>query len=441
METIIALATPPLQSALALIRVCGDEAFSITEKLLGKPLKGLEARTSFHGTLSYQGKAIDDVILLCYPANHSMNGEDMVEISCHGSMVIANEIIEAYLSSGARYAVNGEFTSRAFYHGKIDLVQAEAINDLINASTKESKNVALLSLSGKTSALLAPLLEEIGAMVAKLEVGIDYPEYDEEEAFTQKDLSLLSEKLLARLEGLLKDATQGHYVRNGIDVAIVGEPNVGKSSLLNALLEEDKAIVSPIPGTTRDVVEGTISIHGLPVRLFDTAGIRETEDVIEKLGVKRSQKALDQAELVLLVVDEQSKNSAQTNELRSLLQGKRVLEVHNKSDLSKENDENLLRSSAIKGEVQDVKEAIFRALSLTKEAFEQPSLSSEREIALLRNARQNILEAKSLCDENVTLDLVAVPLQKAYNDIRAVLGLDATQDFSAEIFSRFCVGK
>ena len=441
METIVATATAPVKSALALIRVSGDDSFAITEKLLGKPLNVSNKAEIRHGTLSYQGKTIDDVVLLCYPNPHSMTGEDVVEITCHGSPLIANEIVEAYLSLGARYATNGEFTSRAFYNGKVDLVQAEAINDLINATTKESKNVALLSLSGKTSAQLKPLLNGLGEALASVEVGIDYPEYDEDEPYTLNDIEAMCEKLLPRVQSLIEKGVQGQYLRNGIDVALVGEPNVGKSSLLNALLAEDKAIVSSRPGTTRDVVEGEISIKGLPVRLYDTAGIHDTDDEIERLGVERSKKILAKAELILLVIDGNQGETENTRELRKLLKGKKILEICNKSDLISEKIDGNCYVSAISGNVENIKEAIFAALNLNDEVYVTPALSSPRELSLLRLVASDVEEAIRLCKEGLSVDLVSVPLQNAYNHMRQVLGQDPTQDFASEIFSRFCVGK
>ena len=441
METIVATATAPVKSALALIRVSGDDSFAITEKLLGKPLNVSNKAEIRHGTLSYQGKTIDDVVLLCYPNPHSMTGEDVVEITCHGSPLIANEIVEAYLSLGARYATNGEFTSRAFYNGKVDLVQAEAINDLINATTKESKNVALLSLSGKTSAQLKPLLNGLGEALASVEVGIDYPEYDEDEPYTLNDIETMCEALLPRVQSLIEKGVQGQYLRNGIDVALVGEPNVGKSSLLNALLAEDKAIVSSRPGTTRDVVEGEISIKGLPVRLYDTAGIHDTDDEIERLGVERSKKILAKAELILLVIDGNQGETENTRELRELLKGKKILEICNKSDLISEKIDGNCYVSAISGNVENIKEAIFAALNLNDEVYVTPALSSPRELSLLRLVASDVEEAIRLCKEGLSVDLVSVPLQNAYNHMRQVLGQDPTQDFASEIFSRFCVGK
>ncbi|MCR5348728.1 MAG: tRNA uridine-5-carboxymethylaminomethyl(34) synthesis GTPase MnmE [Bacilli bacterium] len=440
METIVASASAPIKSALSIVRVSGDEAFSITEKLLGKPIYIKDRAGILHGVISLDGKTIDDCVLLCYPHPHSMTGEDVVEVCCHGSPLIVDEIVEAYIYSGARMASPGEFTSRAFYNGKLDLVQAEAINDLINAATRESKDVALLSLNGKTSATLSPLLGKVGEILASAEVGIDYPEYDEEEPLSLQKIQTQCRTLRDELSHLVDDGAKGQYLRQGVDVAIVGEPNVGKSSLLNALLSEQKAIVSNIPGTTRDVVEGTISIHGLPIRLSDTAGIRESSDALERLGVERSKKTLEKAQLVLLVRSEDEESDLE-EELMPLLQGKTVLEVWNKSDLVTHREVGKLYASAIQGDVEEVKEAIYRAFKMDEAVYSTPAFSSQRELGLLREALSLLRQAIDLADQGATIDVIASVLQEAYNALRRVLGLDPTQDFSDEIFSRFCVGK
>ena len=439
MEPIIALATPPLVSALALIRLSGDNVFSILESLFSKPIGEVSTRRIEYGTLRDQGKDIDMVCAYLYPHPHSMTGEDVVEITCHGSMVIVDEIVTAFLSKGVRYAVNGEFSSRAFLNGKMDLIEAEAVNDMILATTSEAKNVALLSLSGKTSKTVLPLKQELADVLALLEVGIDYPEYDEEESFTIPAFLERSKTIREQIATLISKGEEGKIIRNGIKVAIVGEPNVGKSSLLNALLEEEKAIVSPIPGTTRDIVEGQISVKGIPVSLLDTAGIHDTEDQIEKIGVDRSYASLEKADLVLYVLD--ASDEKEDPELETRLQGKKVVRIFNKADLVAEKKDGELYISALHHDVEAVKSAIYRALSLNEESYRTPSLSNARELSLLRKMDEELRKAEEDAEQGAGFDILALSLQRAYRFCRELLGEEASQDLSDEIFSRFCVGK
>ena len=440
--TIIALATPPFPSALSLIRVSGKDAFAITDSLFSKKVTGLQKREILFGSLmDEKGEAIDLVVVLAYPAPNTMTGEDVIEITCHGSPIIVNQIIQAYLSRGAVYATRGEFSSRAFYNGKMDLVEAEAVNDLINATTVESKNLALLSLSGKTSELMGPLKEEIASLLALLEVGIDFPEYDEEEVASNEGVALGCKNIRSRIATLIKQGEEGRVIREGVKVAIVGEPNVGKSSLLNALLNENKAIVSDIPGTTRDVVEGMISLDGIPLYLLDTAGIHDTEDRIEQLGVERSKSSIEKADLVLFIHDASQNRDEEEAELRKMLEGKKVLEIYNKSDKTPIKSENHIYVSALKGELGDLKNAIKNALGVGDDAFRLPSLSSVRELALLRRIDFYLSKAQEDAEAGSTLDLVSVNLQAAYRAAKEMLGEEPSQDLEDEIFSRFCVGK
>lgn len=440
MEPIIALATPPLISALALIRLSGDNIFTILESLFSKKIGDVPTRRIEYGTIVDGGKEIDMVCAYLYPGPHSMTGEDVVEITCHGSMVIVDEIVTAFLSKGVRYAVNGEFSSRAFLNGKMDLIEAEAVNDMILATTKEAKNVALMSLMGKTSKVVAPLKQEIANILALLEVGIDYPEYDEEESFTVPEFLNKANAIREELSSLIEKGEEGKIIRNGIRIAIVGEPNVGKSSLLNALLEEEKAIVSPIPGTTRDIVEGQISIHGIPVTLLDTAGLRETEDQIEKIGVDRSYSSLEKADLVLLIKD--ARGTSQIDpELTKRLQGKKVVHIFNKSDLVSTHDNQGIYISALHHEVEGVKNAIYEALSLDEESYRTPSLSNARELSLLRQIDEEFASAIAEAEKGTNFDILALYMQRAYMECKQLLGEEASQDLSDEIFSRFCVGK
>ena len=439
-KTIIALATPPLKGALALLRVSGDDAFAITDKLLKTPISGIKERSLLYRSIYDGDSLVDEVMLLVYPAPNSMTGEDVVEISCHGSMVIVEQIVSLYLSHGARYATRGEFSSRAFYNGKMDLIEAEAVNDLINATTVEAKNVALLSLSGQTSELLSPLKERLGEMLGLIEVGIDYPEYDEVESATLPDIAARCKSLREQIQGWISQGKEGLLIRQGVKVALVGQPNVGKSSLLNALLKQDKAIVSPIPGTTRDVVEGDLSIRGIPVHLLDTAGIRESEDQIEALGVERSRRSIEEADLVVVVLDASKKNAEDEELLRATENKKRII-IYNKSDLLSEKEAGKRYVSASEGDVGELKEAIFEALGIHEDAYLAPSFSNARELGLLKEIESYLALAEQDAENEATMDLISHSLQLAYAKVKELFGEEATQDLEDEIFSRFCVGK
>ena len=439
-KPIIALATPPMKGALALIRTSGDGVFDIIDSLSPK-LRIAETRKRgiYYGPIMDGEKLIDLAVIFAYPAESSSTGEDVIEISCHGSMLIVEEIVQAFLSRGAEYATRGEFSSRAFYNGKMDLVEAESVNDLINATTAEAKNLALLSLSGKTSKLVAPLKQEISEILALVEVNIDYPEYTDIEEATNDKIIASCVSIRKMVRNLIKEGREGQIIREGVKVALVGEPNVGKSSLLNALLREDKAIVSDIPGTTRDVVEGDLSIRGIAVKLLDTAGVRDTEDVVEKLGVERSNRSIDEADLAIVILDASKDETA--NPLLEITKSKKRIIVYNKADLVKSKEDGKLYVSALQNDIEPLKEAIFNSLSVSDSAYVTPSFSNARELALLKDIENNLSQAEEDAKSDMGADLISVSLQAAYNDARKLLGEDPTQDLTDEIFSRFCVGK
>ncbi len=441
MDPIIALATPPLKSALALLRLSGEGVFDAVAESLGMSLETFLKRKIQVGYLKHKGEIIDQVVCFIYVAPNSFTGEDSVEITCHGSMVIAKEILSHFYSMGIRQAERGEFSARSFYNGKMDLIEAEAVNDLINASTTESKNVAMLSLKGETSNLLYPILKQIDEMLALIEVNIDYPEYTDIEEVNLAKIAESCEALRNEILSLIKEGNQGKIIREGIKVAIVGEPNVGKSSLLNAFVEEEKAIVSAIPGTTRDIVEGDISVKGIPLHLLDTAGIRESGDFVEKLGIERSREAIKNADLVLLIID--SSNEDNSSDLVELCKDKDCIYVYNKADLLEKDKkkEGRIYISATNKDIAELKEAIYQKLGLSDKAFRAPSFSNTRELALLEKIADSLLEAKNMCESNLTSDLISSCLQEARLYGNEIIGKEASLDLSEEIFSRFCVGK
>ena len=440
-EPIIALATPPLNGAIAMLRCSGNRVFEIADSLFSKKVSEVKARSILVGNLKDGDKTIDQVVMLVYPGPSTMTGEDVLEICCHGSMLIVEEVVQAFLSRGARYATRGEFSSRAFYNGKMDLIEAEAVNDLINATTSESKNLALLSLNGETSKLVAPLKEEIGSLLALLEVNIDYPEYTDIEEANSLLLESKAKEIRTHLASLIEQGQEGRIIREGIKVALVGSPNAGKSSLLNALLEQDKAIVSSIPGTTRDIVEGELSVKGVPLHLLDTAGIRASSDEIETIGVERSKKAIEEADLVILVVDASKGMSEEDKEILAASKGKKTIVCYNKSDLLYNKDKGILYTSALNGDVSKLKEAIFDSFSLSSSSFKTPSFSNARELGLLREIDGYLKEVEEGAKNNLAADLISIPLQEAYHCVQKLLGMDPSQDLQDEIFSRFCVGK
>ena len=439
-ETIVALATPPLRSALAIVRLSGDDCFFIVSKFFTKDITKVEKNTIYHGFIKDEEELIDEVVLLAYKGPKSFTGEDSVEIMCHGSPLIFNRIIKVALKNGARLATNGEYSSRAYAHGKLNLMQAESINDLINAETEESKKLSLMALKGDTAKLIEPLKKSLGDILSLIEVNIDYPEYlDIEEANNEKIVEICKENI-KYIKKLIKDGVKGNIIKDGINVAIVGKPNVGKSSILNALLNENKAIVTDVKGTTRDIVEGKINLNGVVINLFDTAGIRESSDEVESIGIEKSISKLKDSDIVLCVFDSQEYDD-EDKEITKLVEGKNTIFVYNKKDLVQNNLDDKLYVSALNKDVEPLKKAIIEKLGLSKENYDNPSIANTREIGILENVKtileQVLIDVKS----EIPIDLINSELKEAYLKTLSITGEDNDFDIAKEIFSRFCVGK
>ena len=438
-ETIVALATPPMKSALAVIRLSGDDCFEVVSKSFSKSLLGLEKRNIFVGSIADHGKVIDEVVLLAYKGPKSFTGEDSVEIICHGSMLVANEIIKCLISNGARLATNGEFSSRAFLHNKIDLIQAEAINDLINASTVEAKDLSLLSLDGKTSNLIEPIKKEIADIIALIEVNIDYPEYEDIEVANKEKIVKSCDDIIQKIDVLIKDGNKAKLVHDGINVAIVGKPNVGKSSLLNALSNEEKAIVTDIAGTTRDIVENDIILKGIKLHLLDTAGIRQASDKVESIGVERAVNVLNKADLVLVVLDSSSELDEEDQNILKITANLNRIVVFNKADIGKKHEGIVI--SAKDNDLDALLDEIYSKIGIDEEVFKTPALNNARQLGLLEQAKQALLNAKNDALNDLTIDLISTSLLEAYTAILEIVGEANQIDLAKEIFSRFCVGK
>ena len=438
-ETIVALATAPIKSALSIVRLSGDDVFDVVSKCFTKDLRGIKERTILYGSIINDGEKIDEVVLLAYKGPKSFTGEDSVEIICHGSPLVSKQIIEACIKNGARMATNGEFSSRAYMHNKIDLIQAEAINDVVNATTKEAKKLNLLSLDGKTSDLIRPIKTRIADIISLIEVNIDYPEYEDIEVANKDKIVSVVDELVPQIDSLLADGEKAKIINEGIKVALVGKPNVGKSSLLNAILGEDRAIVTDIAGTTRDVVEGHANIDGVVLHLFDTAGIRDSNDKIESIGIERSKKTIKEADIIVVVLDSSRDLDDEDKQILEYTKEYNPIVVYNKDDESKQDDK--LSISALNSQIEPLIKAIKERIGIDEKAFSKPALNNARQLGLLSKAKESLLAAKNDALNDLTVDLISTSLFDAYTAILEILGEANQLDLSKEIFSRFCVGK
>jgi len=444
-DVIVALATPPMNSALAIIRVSGDNAIELVEKMFSKELKNISGNTMVYGFIvdKENKKNIDEVMIGIYRAPRSFTGENLVEINCHGGMFIVNNIIKEAIKHGARMAEKGEYTKRAYLNGKLDLIQAEAIHDMIMATSEGNVSVAMSSLKGKTSSVIDGLVDDILDIRSLIEVNIDYPEYDEASLITQFSLKEQLNKLKDKINKTLNDGFLGKIITDGVKVALVGKPNVGKSSLLNVLLQEDKAIVTDIAGTTRDVVEGKINLNGLTIHLYDTAGIREATDIVEKIGVSKSKEAIDKADVILLIFDGTNKLDDEDYKMLEMTENKKRIIVLNKLDKG-ENITGLsgIEVSAKENNIQVLKDELIKVIGInTKDYENKPMLSNTRQIGLLKQASKYLDNAILANDNGLSVDLVAVDLQDCYYSLLDILGKRRQDEIIDSIFSKFCLGK
>lgn len=438
-NTIAAIATAPMESALAILRVSGPEAFDVVNAISSVDLSKAMGNTIVHGTILDQGEAVDDVLFLIFRRPHSYTGEDLIEISCHGSPYISRRILTLLLGAGARMAERGEFTERAFLNGKMDLAQAESVNDLIRARDEINAASAMHGLKGSVQRVLAPLVESLSQILAQIEVNIDYPEYDDVHQLVREELLPETKKWLAEVDQVIAAAEQAVHVRAGIDTAIIGRPNVGKSSLLNALLEEDKAIVTSVAGTTRDLVEGSVRIGSLTLNLIDTAGLHESQDEIEKIGIEKSMQAVAKADLVLVVLDASAGITPEDEKILEATKNKNRILVYNKKDAR--SIPGTLSISALHKDIQPLIQAIEDFYKDGIRLAKEDTLNNERQIGLARQARAAVATAAEELAAGATPDLVTMDLQEAWEDLREITGEGGREALLDEVFSRFCLGK
>lgn len=440
-DTIAAISTSTLtKTAISIVRISGKDAFTVLNKIFKTKDRNYQGYRIYYGHIydPSNQEIIDEVLVNTFIAPKSFTGENLVEINCHGGLYVTSKVLTLVLSYGARMALHGEFSKRAFLNGKIDLTQAEAINDLICADNKDSAKLAVNSLSGSISKMINPLINDLEQCIAHIEVNIDYPEYDDNGIITANEVSLLVEDWKKQCDKIINMAQNSLIIKEGIKTVIVGKPNVGKSSLLNALLQQDKAIVSDVAGTTRDLVEGDIHLDNVTLHLIDTAGIHDTENDIEQIGIKKSRQALSEAQLVIVLIDssdfdlEDEKLLEETENLNRLV-------VYNKKDLGI--TFSGINISANNGDIDQLINAINDLFKDSKLALSQPVLTNERQIALMRQAKEAIESASRALSNNIPLDLINEDIQHAYRCLKEILGQYTREDLLDGIFSRFCVGK
>ncbi len=440
-DTIAAISTGKDLSAVSIIRMSGDEVFTIINQLFTKKLDTVPSHTIHYGYIKnpLNGELVDEVLVSVFRAPRTYTKEDVIEINCHGGAFITKKILSLVLGCGARLAEPGEFTKRAFLNGRIDLSQAEAVQDLLDAKHDDQVKIALSALKGSVHKLMEPLLDRLVQIISNIEVNIDYPEYDDVEVLTQETILPDVELWLKEIDTILEKSQSGSIIKEGLQTAIVGKPNVGKSSLLNALLEEDKAIVTNIAGTTRDIVEGDVRLKNITLHLMDTAGIRDTSDVVEQIGVEKSKAVIEKAQLVILVFDGSQPLDDEDKELLEMTKNRNRIVVYNKSDLGNIHDG--LTICAQEGDIQALIDEINSRYEDAHALIDEPILINERQIGLMMQAKMAMARAYEALQFNVELDLVTIDLQDCYRCLKEIEGSYSKEGLLDEIFTRFCLGK
>ena len=448
-DTIAAISTALGVGAISIIRVSGEDAIEIVSKIWkGKDLNKQPSHTIHYGHIVDGETVIDEVLLSLMKAPKTFTTEDIIEINSHGGIATTNKVLELLLINGCRLAEPGEFTKRAFLNGRIDLIEAEGVMDLISAKTEKSRTLALSQVSGNVSNLIKNLRQKIVNVIANIEVNIDYPEYEDIAVVTTEQLKDCVVEIGNEIKNILSKSETSSLIKEGIKVVIVGKPNVGKSSILNRLLEEEKAIVTDIAGTTRDIVEGDISIDGILLHVIDTAGIRETEDVVEKLGVNKSINLIDEAELVLFVLNNNEELTSDEKEILDKINEKPAIIIINKTDLPKKL-ENITTSKPIvylsaqnNIGIDDLRHKIKEIFNLEELETEDYSyLSSARSISLLKQASLALEEVRKGVELNQPIDMVEIDLKNVWNLLGQIAGDTYSEELIDQLFSQFCLGK
>ena len=457
LDTITSISTPMGEGAIGIVRLSGVDAVDIADKLY-KGKERLEDVTSH--TINYghiidpeSNEVVEEVMVSVLRAPKTFTREDIVEINCHGGILTINRILELTMTYGARMADPGEYTKRAFLNGRIDLSQAEAVMDFIRSKTDRASKVAMNQIEGRLSDMIKRQRQSILEILAQVEVNIDYPEYDDVEDATTEVLLGKSNEIKTEINKLLDTGTQGKIMREGLSTVIVGKPNVGKSSMLNNLIQDNKAIVTEVPGTTRDTLEEYVNVRGVPLRLVDTAGIRETEDIVERIGVERSRKALGEADLILFVLNYNERLTDEDRKLYEVIKNEDAIVIVNKMDLDKHldldevkdmiGDMPLIQTSMLKQEGIDQLEIQIRDLFFGGDVQNQDMtyVSNSRHISLLKQARNTIQDAIDAAESGVPMDMVQIDLTSTFEILGGIIGESASDELIDQLFSQFCLGK
>ena len=447
-DTICAISTSIGIGAISIVRISGSDAIDIVDKIFSGTLKDKETHTIHYGHIINNGEVVDEVLVMLMRAPKTYTTEDTVEINCHGGISTTQKILEILINNGARLAEPGEFTKRAFLNGRINLLEAESVNDLIVAKTDAARTLAINNVDGKLTKKIRELREKIVKILSNIEVNIDYPEYTDEVVITHELMDKYLSEITKDLDNLVSGAKNGRLIKDGVNIAIIGKPNVGKSSILNYLLDEDKAIVTNIPGTTRDIVEGTITLNGVALNFIDTAGIRETDDVVEKIGVDKSKSVAKNADIIIYVLNNNEEINQEELETMGNLDVDKTIIFVNKTDLEKKiNLKNISREIIFGNTVSDnglddLLVAIKNKLNLDSIVNKDMSyLSNIREITLVNKASDALNSAKISLEEGLPIDMIEIDLKKAWEYLGEIIGDAYEEELVDNIFSNFCLGK
>ena len=444
-DTIAAISTALGVGAISIVRLSGEDSINIVNKIFDKDLTKVKSHTINYGHITYNNEIIDEVLVSVMKSPKTFTSEDVVEINCHGGIATTNKILELVIRNGARMALPGEFTKRAFLNGRIDLIEAEGVMDLINSKTEVGRKMAMASLSGKVSNMISDLRRKMLDIIANIEVNIDYPEYEDILVVTNDMIKDSITNLKSELSKILKEALDGKIIKEGIKTLIIGRPNVGKSSILNRLLDEDKAIVTDIEGTTRDIVEGTVSLDGILLNIIDTAGIRQTDNIVEKIGVDKSISLINEADLIILVLNNnEALNSDDLKLLESTKNKKRIIFI-NKSDLESNIsiDEDVIYGNTLNNagldELKNKIKELFNMDNISNSDLNY--LSSANQIATLKECLKRVEDIEIALENDLTVDMLEIDIKRIWELLGNLIGESYDEELLDNLFSKFCLGK